>query len=70
MHSSRTRTSRLLTISHSIPCISRGVGVGQTAPLLTPRMQTPWMQIPLETDPLEADSPGHVTCDACWTGGN
>ena len=33
-----------------------------------------WMQIPLapldvdplDVDPQEADSPGHVTCDACW----
>ena len=51
MHSSRMRTARLLTVSRS----SQGGGeVGASA-------QSHWMQTP-----PGADSPGHVTCHACW----
>ena len=50
-HFSRMDTAHLLTISHSIPCIS---GVSQT-----PSMDA--------DPPSDANSlPGHVTCDACW----
>ena len=62
MHSSRMRTDRLLSVSHSIQCVSEG-GVCPT-PLPPP---TP----PPDADPPDADQPGsrpsgHVTCDACW----
>ena len=52
MHSGGMRTSRLWTISHSIPCIWGG----SVQPLLDAdpteadapfRMQTPWRQTPL-----------------------
>ena len=44
MHSSRMRTARSLTVSHSI----------QWGVLPNP----PWMQIPLDVDPLHAEPPG------------
>ena len=61
MHSSRMRTARLLTVSHSFPCIS-----GRCLPNCPPTQwrqsplvaDPPRMQAPLEADPLEAVSPG------------
>ena len=61
MHSSRMRTARLLTVSRSIPCRSRG----STHPS-TPRMQTPpppdpepppWMHTPWRLTPPDPDPP-------------
>ena len=53
MHPSRMRTTRLLTLSHSIPLSQGG--------FVQPHLDAD----PPDTDPLEADPPGHVTCDAC-----
>ena len=47
MHPSKMRTTRSLTVSHSVRC-------GGSAQ--SPCMQAPWMQNPLG-DPLDADSP-------------
>ena len=47
------RTARLLTVSH-----------GGSAHSLWIQIPLPWLQT-LPT-PANADSPGHVTCDACW----
>ena len=59
MHSSRMRTVRLLTVSRCMPCIS---GWGGSA-------QPPyWMQTspPPDADHPLMQTPGHVTCFACW----
>ena len=64
-------TTRLLTVSRSIPCIS-GVCPTQLDPLDLPWRQTPpgcrplWRQTTPDADPLDVDSHDHVTCDACW----
>ena len=51
MHSSRMRTAGLLTVSHSIPCISGGI-----CPTPSDVDRPPGCRLP---------PPGHVTCDTC-----
>ena len=68
MHSSRMRTARLLTISHSIhwgfaqPPLSADP-LPECRPLWmqTPNADPLWMQTPLDADPPGCRPPGHVT---------
>ena len=62
MHSNRMRTARLLTVFHSIPCISGG-GLPNPAGC---RPHPPEGRPRGCRSPLDADPHGHVTCDACW----
>ena len=56
MHSSRSHTARLLTVSHSNRW-GRGLPLDADPSGCTPL----WMHTP-----LDADHPGYVTFDACW----
>ena len=75
MHSSRMRTARSLTISHSIPGVICPTPLDADPPGCRPFLHAdpPWMLTPagyrpsLDADTsLDADPPFHVTCDACW----
>ena len=55
------RTTRLLTVFRSIPCISGGL----PNPTGSPRDPPGSNPLP-DADPPNVDPPGHVTCDACW----
>ena len=76
MHSSRMRTAHLLTVSHSIPCISWGIrGLDRPRGCRIPLPDAdsldvdpaggrpPQMQTPWRQTP-RIQTPSHVTCDA------
>ena len=54
MHSSRMRTSRLLTLSRNVPCISEG---GSAQHPLDADPSPLWRQTPRVADPLDTGPP-------------